>query len=115
LPSVTLGKGFAECKIAFAVCLEHTAKKLIPVVTPSRVLNFTLPYETLFHGSLIITFFLHVWLYLLAKSSSYNSHKLLAFRSKRYVFLGYRSLRKGYKCPDIFIGHIYISRDVNFD
>jgi hypothetical protein len=28
-----LGKdNFAECKIAFAVCLEHTAKKLIPVV-----------------------------------------------------------------------------------
>jgi hypothetical protein len=36
LPSVTLGKGFAECKIAFAVCLEHTAKKLIPVVSPGR-------------------------------------------------------------------------------
>jgi hypothetical protein len=33
LPSVTLGKAFAECKIAFAVCLEHTAKKLIPVVS----------------------------------------------------------------------------------
>jgi hypothetical protein len=33
LPSVTLGKAFAECKIAFAVCLEHTAKELIPVVT----------------------------------------------------------------------------------
>jgi hypothetical protein len=32
LPSVTLGKAFAECKIAFAVCLEHTAKKLILVV-----------------------------------------------------------------------------------
>jgi hypothetical protein len=32
LPSVTLGKAFAECKIAFDVCLEHTAKKLIPVV-----------------------------------------------------------------------------------
>jgi hypothetical protein len=32
LPSVTLGKTFAECKIAFAVCLEHTAKELIPVV-----------------------------------------------------------------------------------
>jgi hypothetical protein len=32
LPSVTLGKGFAECKIAFAVCLEHTTKELIPVV-----------------------------------------------------------------------------------
>jgi hypothetical protein len=34
LPSVTLDKAFAECKIAFAVCLEHTAKKLIPVVNP---------------------------------------------------------------------------------
>jgi hypothetical protein len=32
LPSVTLGKAFAECKIAFAMCLRHTAKKLIPVV-----------------------------------------------------------------------------------
>jgi hypothetical protein len=32
LPSVTLDKAFAECKIAFAVCLEHTAKELIPVV-----------------------------------------------------------------------------------
>jgi hypothetical protein len=32
LPSVTLGKTFAECKIAFAVCLRHTAKELIPVV-----------------------------------------------------------------------------------
>jgi hypothetical protein len=32
LPSVTLGKAFAECKFAFAVCLRHTAKELIPVV-----------------------------------------------------------------------------------
>jgi hypothetical protein len=32
LPSVTLGKAFAECKMAFAVCLRHTAKELIPVV-----------------------------------------------------------------------------------
>jgi hypothetical protein len=37
LPSVTLGKAVAECKIAFAVCLEHTAKKLIPVVNLDRV------------------------------------------------------------------------------
>jgi hypothetical protein len=41
LPSVTLGKAFAECKIAFAVCLEHTAKKLIPVVLLRRVFSFT--------------------------------------------------------------------------
>jgi hypothetical protein len=33
LPSVTLGKAFAECKIAFAECLRHTAKELCPVVT----------------------------------------------------------------------------------
>jgi hypothetical protein len=32
LPSVRLGKAFAECKFAFAVCLRHTAKELIPVV-----------------------------------------------------------------------------------
>jgi hypothetical protein len=36
LPSVTLGKVFAECKIAFAVCLEHTVKELIPVVSVVR-------------------------------------------------------------------------------
>jgi hypothetical protein len=41
LPSVTLGKTFAECKIAFAVCLEHTAKKLIPVVVQTSWKNLT--------------------------------------------------------------------------
>jgi hypothetical protein len=39
LPSVTLGKAFAECKIAFAVCLRHTAKEMIPVVpVPHRTI-----------------------------------------------------------------------------
>jgi hypothetical protein len=32
LPSVTLGKAFAECKIAFAECFRHSAKNAIPVV-----------------------------------------------------------------------------------
>jgi hypothetical protein len=32
LPSVTLGKAFAECKIAFVECLRHSAKELCPVV-----------------------------------------------------------------------------------
>jgi hypothetical protein len=32
LPSVTLDKAFAECKIAFAECLRHSAKNAIPVV-----------------------------------------------------------------------------------
>jgi hypothetical protein len=32
LPSVTLGKGFAECNSGFAECPRHSAKPLIPVV-----------------------------------------------------------------------------------
>jgi hypothetical protein len=47
LPSVTLGKAFAECKIAFAECLRHSAKELCPVVRnwlqyriPNRYLAF---------------------------------------------------------------------------
>jgi hypothetical protein len=32
LPSVTLGKAFAECKLAFVECLRHTTKELCPVV-----------------------------------------------------------------------------------
>jgi hypothetical protein len=44
LPSVTFGKAFAECKIAFAECLRHTAKELIPVVhvySPKKALSGT--------------------------------------------------------------------------
>jgi hypothetical protein len=36
LPSVTLGKAFAECKIAFAECFRHSAKNAIPVVSVFR-------------------------------------------------------------------------------
>ena len=32
MPSVIFGKGFAECILAFAECLRHSAKKLNPVV-----------------------------------------------------------------------------------
>jgi hypothetical protein len=46
---------FAECKIAFAVCLEHTTKELIPVVSLGN-LNFfvkNLPNEEFdFQGNL---------------------------------------------------------------
>jgi hypothetical protein len=40
LSSVTLGKAFAECKIAFAECLRHSAKNAIPVVTYLYYINF---------------------------------------------------------------------------
>jgi hypothetical protein len=33
LPSVTLDKGFAECKMTFVECLGHSAKKASPIVT----------------------------------------------------------------------------------
>jgi hypothetical protein len=36
LPSVTLGKAFAECKIAFAECLRHSTKELCPIVSALR-------------------------------------------------------------------------------
>jgi hypothetical protein len=36
LPSVTLGKAFAEYKIAFAECLRHSAKNEILVVFISK-------------------------------------------------------------------------------
>ena len=42
LPSVTLGKEFAECKLAFAECNRHSAKPVNPVVragTPPRDLK----------------------------------------------------------------------------
>jgi hypothetical protein len=40
LPSVTLGKAFAECKIAFAECLRHSAKNAIPVVNKKCPIHF---------------------------------------------------------------------------
>jgi hypothetical protein len=36
LPSVTLGKGFAKCKMVFAECLRHSTKNAIPIVLGLR-------------------------------------------------------------------------------
>lgn len=44
----------------------------------------------------------------------YNSRKL-NFRTKQYVFIGYNSSHKGYKCFDRSTGRVYISRGVAFD
>jgi hypothetical protein len=40
LPSVTLGKAFAECFEGFAECFRHSAKLLIPVVLEAGYLKF---------------------------------------------------------------------------
>jgi len=44
----------------------------------------------------------------------YTEHKL-AFRSKKFLFLGYSNYQKGYRCLDLRIKRVYISRHVIFD
>jgi hypothetical protein len=70
LPSVTLGKAFAECKIAFAECLRHTAKELCPVVTynfdvsvpAENSITTHFPMMQFTHDNLS-QFILHIFLY----------------------------------------------------
>jgi hypothetical protein len=82
---------------------------------PSRVLDFTSPFEKLFdttpNYSWLKVFGCACWPHL----RPYNTRKL-EFRSKRRVFLGYSpNYHKGYRCLDVATSHIYISRDVVFD
>lgn len=44
----------------------------------------------------------------------YSSHKLV-FRSTQYVFLGYSSLHKAFKCLEPSFGRVHISWDFVFD
>jgi hypothetical protein len=65
LPSVTLGKAFAECKMAFAMCLRHTTKELIPVViliTSNMMKAVSSP-----------------WNLRISKSTSYMKNKIISF------------------------------------
>jgi hypothetical protein len=58
LPSVTLGKAFAECKIAFAECLRHTAKELCPVVVVGELrFSRTMREDGVFQVPLFFTAF----------------------------------------------------------
>jgi hypothetical protein len=45
LPSVTLGKACAECKIAFAECIRHSAKNAIPVVSMSDQISLVQKHQ----------------------------------------------------------------------
>jgi histone deacetylase 1/2 len=90
-----------------------TAAYLINIL-PSRVINYSTPAELLLrekpdYKSLRI-FGCACW----PNLRPYNTRKL-AFRSTRYVFLGYSSLHKGFKCLEPSTGRVYISRDVIFD
>jgi len=43
LPSVALGKAFAECNRAFAECPRHSAKSASPVVMSASCSRFAVP------------------------------------------------------------------------
>ena len=81
---------------------------------PSKVINFQTPFERLYHKKpeydALRVFGCACW----PNLRPYHFRKL-SFRSTRCAFLGYSSLHKGYKCLDISIGRVYISRDVVFD
>jgi len=53
LPSVTLGKVFAECFLGFALCLGHTAKIRFPVVTLLYIVLYFLN-DLMFRDKIII-------------------------------------------------------------
>jgi histone deacetylase 1/2 len=78
------------------------------------VMHSLQPVEQLFHTPPDYTFFKVFGCACWPHIRPYNQHKL-EFRSKKYVFLGYSSLNKGYKCLHIPSNRIYISRDVVFD
>jgi hypothetical protein len=81
---------------------------------PTHVIDNLCPLECLFktppNYSMLQIFGCVCWPHL----RPYNKHKLL-FCSKPCVFIGYSSIHKGYKCLDMDIGRVYISRDIVFD
>jgi hypothetical protein len=82
--------------------------------TPTKLLGYSTPLEHLYNQvpdyPFLKVFGCACW----PNLRPYNTRKL-AFRSTCCAFLGYSPMHKGYKCLDISIGHIYISRDVVFD
>lgn len=82
--------------------------------TPSKVTGMQTPFERLLnqkpdYASLCV-FGCACW----PNLRPYNTHKL-QFRSKQCVFFCYSYLHQGFKCLDVAMGRVYISRDVTFD
>jgi hypothetical protein len=78
---------------------------------PTPVLNHASPIEKLFATKPAYTFLRTFGCACYPNHCPYNNHKL-AFRFKQCAFLGYSTHHKGYKCLDIPIGCVYVSRDV---
>jgi hypothetical protein len=68
LSSVTLGKAFAEYKIAFAECLRHSAKNAIPVVTVHSLVCFVFNFITMLIIMLPVSVVLELVLHIYAGS-----------------------------------------------
>jgi hypothetical protein len=79
---------------------------------PTRVIDNTSPLERFFHTSLnysmLCVFGCACWAHFGPTTDISYPFDL------RSVFLGYRSLHKGYRCLDPNFGHIYISKDIVF-
>jgi len=80
---------------------------------PTPLLHNKSPFEKLFHSARDYNFLKVFSCACFPDLRLYNSHKFSP-RSKEYVFLGYSTHHKGYKCLHIESGKMYISRDVIF-
>jgi hypothetical protein len=82
--------------------------------TPPKVIDYDTPIHCLLRAQLnystLRVFGCAYW----PNLRLYNSNKV-QFRSTRCAFLSYSNLHKGYKCLNISMGRVYISRDVIFD
>jgi hypothetical protein len=82
--------------------------------TPFKVIDYDIPIHRLLGAQLDYSILRVSWCACWPNLHPYNLNKL-QFHSTRCVFLGYSNLHKGYKCLDIPMGHVYITRDVVFD
>jgi hypothetical protein len=82
--------------------------------TPFKVNDYDIPIHRLLGAQPDYSILRVSWCACWPNLHPYNLNKL-QFHSTRCVFLGYSNLHKGYKCLDIPMGHVYITRDVVFD
>jgi len=80
---------------------------------PSSVLNFTSPFEKLFHRQPNYNMLRIFGCQCFPNLRPYTKHKL-EFRSQPCTFIGYTPHHKGYKCL-ARDGRVFISRDVSFN
>lgn len=81
---------------------------------PAPILDHDTPFTKLFGSSPDYTFLRTFGCACFPLFRPHTSHKLM-FHSKQGIFLGYSSLRKGYRCLDPLTHKVYISRHVTFD